>query len=219
MGQFTKIQRDLKAGITETITVSGSFLYMTKAVGFVRTELYNRDRADVSEVIMQEGFTWSEDPNLLNSFTSIIVTSPIDQQIVLLAGFGRITNESVVIKTTEGVPIDVNVVNDINKPALIKSYNRLYTTKPYDMRDSHHNIKVIKDTWEKLDLISDKESLIRFSVSNKRLWLRETNTSIMQMLDIDVKDYIFMKKNVEYSVKLLDMVSDTQTLFYWRCDV
>lgn len=113
MGQFTEIKRRLTAGLTETITVSGSFLYITKLDRRVRIELYNRENAEKSEVILEEGMTWAEDPNILNRFTALNIVSEIDQDVVLLAGFGRITNEMMTIKTSKESPLQVDIINEI----------------------------------------------------------------------------------------------------------
>lgn len=123
MGQFTEIKRRLKAGLNETITVSGSFLYVTKLDKRVRIELYSRENAEKSEVIMEEGMTWAEDPNILNRFTAINIVSETDQDIVFLAGFGRVTNESLTIRTTQDTPLNVIVTNTFNNVIPVKSYN------------------------------------------------------------------------------------------------
>lgn len=192
MGQFTKIERDLKAGITETITVSGSFIYMTKAVGFIKVDLYNRNRADVSEVIMQEGFTWSEDPNLLNNFTSVIINSPIDQRVSFLAGFGRITNESVTIKTTAGVPLDVRVVDSTMKmPIIVSNIDISNLYKKPDVTVVNENVFIIKSRIEKYNrilLISPYSLYVRVNPDQfgKRLYKPTTNVVIPAFINGDV---------------------------------
>ena len=128
--QFTHIKRNLKAGLTENVNVSGSFMYLVTASELLEVELYDRINGKVSQVILSEGMTWAEDPKINNSFTSLKVLSKIDHKIEFLAGFGRVANENAVITTSPEHPLDVKVVESAENPINVKVISNVNPPDP-----------------------------------------------------------------------------------------
>lgn len=125
MGQFTTIKRHLRAGIDDIVNVEGSFLYITRADGNISLKIQNTNTGNVGELEACEGFTWSADPMFDIKFNRLTLRSEIDQFVIVLVGFGRVTNENTTVTTSPGEPLDVKVVESVDDPINVLINNSL----------------------------------------------------------------------------------------------